>query len=1118
MGREERFQVAVSLYGREVREKLSRTTIDGEPEDQLRAPLEALFQALASELIPGRTLGLVGETRLSDLKTRPDYAVNVDRALCGFVEVKAPGKGADPRRFRDAHDREQWKKLQALPNLLYTDGTAFALFRDGEIVGSVVRLEGDIETAGPALAAPSALWPLVEDFLTWAPQPPKTARALAEVSARLCRFLRDEAMEQLEQGNRALTDLAKDWRALLFPEANNAQFADGYAQAVTFGLLVARTRDIDIGHGIADAARELRKQNSLIGTALMVLTDDTESEPALKTSLNTLSRVLDKVSWAEVSKGDPEAWLYFYEQFLEVYDSDLRKLTGSYYTPPQVVEAMVRLVDEALCDPALFDVPTGLASPQVTVADPAVGTGTFPLGVLRRIAQTVESAYGAGAVPDAIEAAAQRLYGFEMQFGPFAVAQLRLFAELRDLLRRDSRPALNLYITDTLGDPFIEDVRLGSTYEPIAQSRRAANQVKKDTPITVVIGNPPYKEKAKGRGGWIEDGLDGRDRTPLQRWMPPAEWGVSAHSKHLYNLYVYFWRWATWKVFAAGDREATGREEPERPGIVCFITVSGFLTGPGFQAMRADLRRSCSDVWVIDCSPEGHQPEVATRLFQGVQHPVCIVLAARRADTDPDTPARVRFRALAEGRREAKFAELAGVGLAGDGWADCAADWRAPFRPGPGDVWGTFPPLDALFAYDGSGVMPGRTWVIAPDAQTLRQRWDRLVGERDPNRKEELFIPQIRQGKVASRHIRKMVVQSIPPQTPRLGTLLDEQGNCSEPVRYPFRTFDRQWLIPDARLINDVRPQLWTVYSTAQIFLTAIDDHSPGAGPAISVCAKVPDLHHYNGRGGRVFPLWRDAAATEPNVVPALLAALSTRYGCPVGAEDLMAYVAALLAHPAYTARFVEDLRQPGLRVPLTADAGLFAEAAALGREVIWLHTYGERCVDPAAGRPHRAPRLAENPPHVPTDGVIPGDELPDEMRYDPATQRLHIGRGYVAAVTPAMCDYEVSGKNVLRQWFSYRKADRTRPVIGDRRPPSDLEKIIPEGWLSEYTTDLIDLLNVLGRLVALEPRQADLLERILAAPLLDRAALEADGAFVAPPQPAAPRRRRGVEGQGQLL
>src|SRR5690606_3491355 len=114
----------------------------------------------------------------------------------------------------------------------------FSLWRDGAIVGKVVTLEGEIETAGAKLGAPDALLPLISDFLSWKPLPPPNAKRLAEVSARLCRLLRDEVTEQLALKSEGLTSLAKDWRKLLFPEANDEQFADGYAQAVTFGLLV----------------------------------------------------------------------------------------------------------------------------------------------------------------------------------------------------------------------------------------------------------------------------------------------------------------------------------------------------------------------------------------------------------------------------------------------------------------------------------------------------------------------------------------------------------------------------------------------------------------------------------------------------------------------------------------------------------------------------------------------------------------------------------------------------------------------------------------------------------------------------------------------------------------
>jgi hypothetical protein len=120
-------------------------------------------------------------------------------------------------------------------------------------------------------------------------------------------------------------------------------------------------------------------------------------------------------------------------------------------------------------------------------------------------------------------------------------------------------------------------------------------------------------------------------------------------------------------------------------------------------------------------------------------------------------------------------------------------------------------------------------------------------------------------------------------------------------------------------------------------------------------------------------------------------------------------------------------------------------------------------------------------------------------MRYDAAKRRLHIGKGFIDNVPPEVWAYEVSGMNVLRQWFSYRKRDRKRPIIGDRRQPSPLGDIQPEHWPYEYTSDLIDLLNVLGRLVALEPQQAALLDAILAGKIEDSAKLSAAGALAVP-------------------
>ncbi len=280
---------AVAAFGKATKRKLANKAASGSPEDQLRAPLDALVKDLAAiSGIRRQVVELVGESSLAHLATRPDFAVTSANALIGFIEVKAPGKGADPRRFTDEHDKKQWSKLKSLPNLVYTDGNSFSLWRDGKLQGSIVYLDGDVATSGIKLAAPPDLLGLFSDFLQWQPIPPRNARQLAQISARLCRLLREEVLEELERDNPGLTSLAKEWRNLLFPDASDAQFADGYAQAVTFGLLVARVGNVDLSANLDTAANELRRTSALIGSALRLLIDNPDIKKALHTSLGTL--------------------------------------------------------------------------------------------------------------------------------------------------------------------------------------------------------------------------------------------------------------------------------------------------------------------------------------------------------------------------------------------------------------------------------------------------------------------------------------------------------------------------------------------------------------------------------------------------------------------------------------------------------------------------------------------------------------------------------------------------------------------------------------------------------------------------------------------------------------
>ena len=330
---------AISAYGASAKAKLANIAISGAPEDQLRGPLEALVHDLARlGGVPAGSVQLVGETTLSDIKTRPDFAVTVSKALVGFIEVKAPGKGADPRQFNDPHDKEQWDKLKSLPNLIYTDGNAFSLWRDGKLEGAIVHLDGNVEIIGRQACSardPAAAHQRFSSLDADSAEERKAARASQRPPL-------PAVARRSHRADGARQPRAHRPRARLAQAALSAGGRCTVRRRLRAGGNVRPSGRAGAGYFACRAApkmaaQELRKSNSLIGTALRLLTEDSSNQEALKTSLGTLTRVLDAVNWHTISKDKPEAWLYFYEDFLEVYDNTLRKRTGSYYTPPEVV-------------------------------------------------------------------------------------------------------------------------------------------------------------------------------------------------------------------------------------------------------------------------------------------------------------------------------------------------------------------------------------------------------------------------------------------------------------------------------------------------------------------------------------------------------------------------------------------------------------------------------------------------------------------------------------------------------------------------------------------------------------------------------------------------------------
>ena len=1101
MPRSDGFQEALRHFAESLKTTFSVPGGVGDPEDQLKPAIKSLLESFPD---------VIAQTEARIEEGRPDVGVYQGHALVGFVELKEPEKSIAPSSFR-GHDRKQWRRFKDLPNLIYTNGRDWTLYREGEAVRRA-SLAADPLEAGAAAATSAAardLEDLLDNFFNWAPRVPKNPEALAELLAKLARIVRRRAREIVARSDSGIKDLWRTWQSTLFPEANEDRFADAYAQTLTFALLLARIEGATDLHDPRKAADALRDRHGLLGSVLEVLAyPGSDAFDEISSEYHLLARVLEALNPKAFENGEPrkpsdDPWLLFYEDFLAAYDPKMRKDYGVYYTPVQVVKAMTRLTDDAL---RMMGKSTGLANRDVLLLDPAVGTGTFPLAAFDLALKETEKRFGEGSVPAKAAELSERLFAFEVLIGPYAVAHLRLQqAYLSHGV--DAKP--KVYLTDTLEAPELKPLgNLGLLERPLVKEHEEAMGVKLDAPVLVVIGNPPYDrhDADDPKGGWVRFGFQQQsdeerarlrnkpfdafvEKRPLDDFLEPVlSAGAGNHVKNTYNLYVYFWRWALWKVF-----ESPGAPGP---GIVTFITASSYLRGPGFAGMRQFMRESFDDLWIIDLGGDNRAPRWAQEdenVFN-IETPVAIALGVRYAREKRRGLAEVHY-VRVKGSREQKLEWLDGLAqLSSPTWQRAPAEPMGPFIPGASGDYVQYARLADLFPWRHSGVEFKRTWPIAPDPETLEMRWRTLLeaprGARGGLLKEDrdLKVDSSRASLENSENLRSLYS-------------LEQGAPLTRLVRYGFRSLDRQWTILDPRVCTYPRPSLVRSHGPKQLYLTTLMSTPLGPGPALTATALIPDLHHFSGRGGKdVLPLYRDRKGEVPNLAPELLETLEGELEREVTPEDLAAYVYGVLAHPAYTAAFAEELEaEPGPRVPMTRDVGLFDQAVRLGSELLWLHTYGERYGEGRSWPPSFRARVVT---------AIPHDEerYPENFGYDPETRTLRIGEGTIAPVSPAAWEYEVSGWKPLQKWLKYRM----KAPAG--RTSSPLDQIRPRRWTAQFTEELLELIEVLERTVELNREQAPLFEEVLASPLFTNEELGLDEVpekLRNPPPPPDGRRRR---------
>jgi hypothetical protein len=363
--------------------------------------------------------------------------------------------------------------------------------------------------------------------------------------------------------------------------------------------------------------------------------------------------------------------------------------------------------------------------------------------------------------------------------------------------------------------------------------------------------------------------------------------------------------------------------------------------------------------------------------------------------------------------------------------------------------------------------MFGRPWPIAETKELIQRRWEKMLDESGESRAKHFKNNKYRK---IERQYRHHITGDLLP------TLKSMKANAPAPKTspYAFRSYDRHFAIEDIRFNDRMGEVLWRLQGPAQLYLTALAAAPLGTGQGIIASAAVPDKHHFRGSfGGKdVIPVYLDAGATKPNVTAGLLDALGTQYGTTPSAEDLVAYVYAVLGGQSYTRRFWSELETPGPRVPLTKQAKVFTETAELGRKLIWLHTYAERLRGEGRGNevPAGDAKIIKGVSDKPTD-------YPEDYGFDSAKCEITVGDGKFGPVTAAVWEFEVSGLKVVQSWLAYRMKKRA----GKKSSP--LDSIRPERWTPRMSEELLELLWVLDATLALEPALEAQLDQVVAGP-----------------------------------
>jgi hypothetical protein len=921
-------------------------------EHSYRPALLELIQSLAEDGVK-----VLHEPKREGKFGSPDFKITRTESIIGYIENKKIEENLDKILKTD-----QIKKYQTLSdNILLTNYMDWIWLRGGEIQKWETLCHiTDIENKKANLdnKRVEAVKQLIKGFLSQAPQEIADAKKLAEALAMRAKFLKDFLLDELtrqqqENTNGRLFQLFETFRSFVFQELTISEFSDTFAQNLVYGLFLAKLNADTETINLYNAKKYISTSFELIKELVHFL-DELDNEEYRETRwiveevltiLNNLDlrAIHETLSFTkrgrnlDTSLKDP--YLYFYEHFLTAYDKKLRKAKGVYYTPPPVVNFIIRAIDDILID--TFKIQSGLADKdKVTILDFATGTGTFLVEILQQIFEKLPKDSGKKNLIIQ-EHILKNLCGFEYLIAPYTIAHLKLSQFLKDNgYELKPKERLPVYLTNTL-EPVSTQTKI-PFLPALTEESKQAQQIK-DKPLLVITGNPPYSYVSHNNGEWITNKMKNYYRVDGQALG-------ERNPKGLQDDYVKFIRFAQDKM------------EKVEEGIVGIITNHSFLDNPTYRGMRQSLQKTFNHIYIIDLhgnsdkqelTPQGTKDENVFDIKTGV----CISLFVKKKGLDNKV-----FYTDFWGKRNEKYDRCLTADLSSIEWKE--AESLSPFyylKPQNTSLLETYNKyisVKDIFRISQEGIKTHRDhFVIDTDTENkvnLIRNLKIFINEKysDAEVAEMLKLKSNRDWDLSEtrRKVQKLGI--------------DVLKNNFRPIAY--RPFDNRIICAQKELVDWLRETTMQHMMKENLGLIstrfAFKKQLPYSYTFVTNC--ISDVNFIQSPGSaQLFPLF--LYIIEENILKEPAVQYGNReieddfekienfkynfrlwidkyYKFHFSPEEIFGYIYAVLYSSEYRNKYSEFLKADFPRIPFTDDKDIFVKLSTLGTELITAHLLKE--------------------------------------------------------------------------------------------------------------------------------------------------------------------------------